>query len=149
MEILLLAGAAGATALAAWLRDRRQGRSRNRQGECAACGHPWKDTSSGDAYLIHGRLVCEECAVRERRRLPWYFSILAVAGAGAAALTAASDGLLAMLLLPLGTTIVLTVGTVQVMKLANRVAKRRIAAGEFPDYQHVQRGLLDAAAPHP
>lgn len=149
MEILLLAGAVGATAFAAWLRDRRRGRSRNRQGECAACGRAWNETPSGDAYLIHGRLVCEDCAVKVRRRLPWYFTILTVAGAGAAALTAASDGLVAMLLLPLSTTIVLTVGTVQVMKLANRLAQRRIAAGEFPDYQHVQRGLLDAATQQP
>ena len=39
----------------------------------------------------------------------------------------------AMILFPLGCVVVMTVGAVQLMKLANQNAQRRIAAGEFPD----------------
>ncbi len=43
-----------------------------------------------------------------------------------------------MMLLPVGSTIVMTVVGVQLMKLANRIAQRRIAAGEFPDMRSLR-----------
>ena len=63
--------------------DRRRARLRNEQGECGACGVLWAETPSGDPYLIHGRLVCEECAEKAKRRMPWHFAILAAAAATA------------------------------------------------------------------
>ena len=53
---------------------------------------------------------------------------------------------MAMFLLPLGTTVAMTVGTLHFMKRANRMAQRRIAAGEFPEYEKVERALPEMAA---
>ena len=116
-----------------WMFERIRSRRRNRGGRCATCGTSWRSARAADPYLIHGRLVCEDCAEKARRRMPWHFGILGVsAGIGTAIAIAGADVPL-MILIPAGSTIVMTVGAVQLMKLANRAAQRRIAAGEFPD----------------
>jgi hypothetical protein len=115
-----------------WMFESRRARRRNQRGECAACGNAWSATSSVEPYLIHGRLVCEACAAKARRRMPWHFGIIGVSAALATGLSIAGAEVALMILLPAASTLVLTVGTVQVMKLANRVAQRRIAAGEYP-----------------
>jgi hypothetical protein len=116
-----------------WAFERWRSRRRNRRGECAACGVDWEATESGEPFLIHGRLVCEPCAEKARRRMPWHFGILGAAGAIATGIAIRGADVTAMILFPLGCVVVMTVGAVQLMKLANRNAQRRIAAGEFPD----------------
>ncbi len=124
----------GPSVVGIWWFERSRARRRNRVGRCAACGTPWADTSSGDPYLIHGRLVCEACGERARRRMPWHFGALGLAAALATALvTASADDFALMILFPAASTLVMTLGAVQLMKLANRSAQRRIAAGEYPD----------------
>jgi hypothetical protein len=54
---------------------------RNRRGDCAACGTAWRSTTCSDPYLIDGRLVCEDCAMKARRRMLLHFGILALAAA--------------------------------------------------------------------
>ena len=116
-----------------WMFERWRSRRRNRSGECAACGTSWHATPTGDPYLIHGRLVCEDCAAKARRRMPWHFGILGLATAVGTAFAVAGADLAIMILLPAASTVAMTLGAVQLMKLANRKAHRRIAAGEFPD----------------
>lgn len=78
--------------------------------------------------------------------MPWHFGILGLAAASAGAGVAVADGGLAMiLLLPVGSTVAMTLGAVQLMKLANRNAQRRIAAGEFPDMEALRPGGGDAS----
>lgn len=145
MEILFVAGAVGASALAAWIVDHVRSRARNRRGACGACGQLWSDASA-ETYLIHGQLVCADCAAKARRRILWYFGTLTLMTAGAAALTVASEGLLVAVLLPLGMTGVMTAGTVYLMKLANRAAHARIARGEFPGFEKVIENIgIDAS----
>ncbi len=133
MLVLVFAAAAGASATAAWLFDRRRARLRNKQGECGACGVSWAETPSGDPYLIHGRLVCEDCAERAKRRMPWELGALAGWVALAGGVTLAGEGLALLLVIPAAMGIA-TLGAVQLMKLANRNAQRRLAAGEFAGF---------------
>lgn len=114
-----------------WMFERWRSRRRNRSGACAACGSAWGDTPSGDPFLIHGRLVCQHCALKAQQRMPWHFGFLALAAALATGGIAARKGFVAMVLLPAGTTVAMTLGAVQLMKMANRDAQRRIAAGEY------------------
>ncbi|MGB1658359.1 MAG: hypothetical protein ACPHQP_03225 [Longimicrobiales bacterium] len=117
-----------------WMFERWRSRRRNRSGLCATCGTSWQATGSGEPYLIHGRLVCERCADVGRRRMPWHFGILAGATAAVAFGIAWNEGgFVPGILFPVGTTLAMTLGAVQLMKFANRRAQRRIAAGEFPD----------------
>jgi hypothetical protein len=119
-----------------WMFERWRSGRRNRSGDCASCGTSWSSTSSGEPYLIHGRLVCEDCAEIARRRMPWHFAVIAGAAAAAGLGVAIGEGSLAMaLLIPVGSTLAMTLGAVQLMKLANRNAQRRIADGEFPDLE--------------
>jgi hypothetical protein len=128
-----------------WMFERRRSRLRNRRGSCATCGTSWRSTQSGEPYLIHGRLVCEDCAEIARRRMPWHFGTIAGATALAALGIAWNEGgLVPGILFPVGTTVAMTIGAVQLMKLANRNAQRRIAAGEFPDIQALGAGDSDA-----
>ena len=147
---MALAAAAGAGALAAWLADRRRSRRRNGQGACASCGVSWGETASAEPYLIHGRLVCERCAEKARRHIPWEYGALATAAAVATGFMVAGKGLVAMVLFPAGSTIVMTLAAVELMKLANRRAQRRIAAGESPDIEalHAERAALRAGVRH-
>lgn len=140
MEVLALAAFAGAGALAAWVADRLRARGRNRTGRCATCGTSWTESSSPDPYLIHGRLVCEACAARARRRMPWELGAVAAFSLVALASATAGQGLTAVVVVSgLGTAGML-VGAVQLMKLANRTAQRRIANGDYPDIASVRSG---------
>lgn len=133
--MLVLALTAGATAAAvfAWMADRRRSRRRNERGECGTCGQTLAD--SGESYLIHGRLVCGPCAEKARRRMPWELGALAgwaglVTAIGAVNLLAGNLAEVGVLVV--APAILVPVAAVQLMKLANRRAQRRIAAGEFP-----------------
>ena len=133
MLVLALTVAASAGAVVAWIADQRRSRHRNGRGECGACGRSWVE--SGESYLIHGRLVCEECARKAKRRMPWELGALAgwaglIAAIGAGNVLAGN--LAGAALLIVAPTILVPLGAVQLMKLANRRAQRRIAAGEFP-----------------
>jgi len=144
MLILTLAAVAGASAVAAWIVDRRRCRRRNEQGRCGACGISWAATSSGDPYLIHGRLVCEDCAEKAKRRMPWELGALAGWVAVATGLTLADQGLALLVFIPAGMGIA-SLGAVRLMKLANRNAQRRIAASGFPGF-NAQGTETDAAS---
>lgn len=124
-----------------WMFERWRSRRRNRNGECAACGSSWRSTPSGDAYLIQGRLVCEFCAAKARRRMPWHLAMLGIAAGVGTALAIAGAAVPLMLLLPAGSTVVMTLAAVQLMKFANRSAQRRIAAGEFPDMELISADI--------
>jgi hypothetical protein len=127
-----------------WIFERWRSRRRNRIGACATCGTSWRSTNSGEPYLIHGRLVCEDCAATARRRMPWQFGVLGAAAAAAGFGVALGEGgLVAGILWPIGSTLAGTLGAVQLMKLANRNAQRRIAAGEFPDIAPLSTGESD------
>jgi len=141
MLVLAAAAAAGASAIVAWLIDRRGCRQRNEQGECAACGLVWGKLRSDNTHLIHGRLVCESCAEEAKRRLVWQFGTLAAAAAVATGFIIADKGVAAMILLPASSTILMTAGAARLMKLANRDEQRRIALGESSDFK-----LLDSQA---
>jgi Flp pilus assembly protein TadB len=134
MLVLALTAAAVASAAAAWMVDRRRCRQRNRLGECGACGTSWAETASGDPYLIHGRLVCEDCAEKAKRRMPWQIVALSGFSALATGSALAGKGVAVVAFFSAGSIFVMTLGAVQLMKLANRSAQRRIAAGEFPDF---------------
>jgi len=140
MLVLTLTAIASAGAIATWVWDRRRGQKRNAKGSCAACGVPWP-SADGEPYLIHGRLVCQPCADKARRRMPWELAALAgwaalVAGSALVGLVSGSaltgmQMLLMALVLP-AATLLGPLAVVQLMKLANRRAQQRIAAGEFP-----------------
>jgi hypothetical protein len=72
--------------------------------------------------------------------MPWQFGILGLAAALATAGVVANEGLVMLIIMPAASTVVLTMGAVQLMKLANRNAERRIAAGEFPDIGTLRPG---------
>lgn len=132
MLVLLVAAAAGVTATAGWLVDQRKGHHRNEMGACGTCSTAWSDTASGGPYLMHGRLVCELCAGRAKYRMSWHFGFLMAAAAMASSLIVAGNGVVAMVLFPVGSTIVMTFGAVKLMKLANRDAQWKILVGDFP-----------------
>ena len=138
MLVITLTAAACASAIVAWMLDRRKCHRRNKRGACGACSVSWAETPSGDPYLIHGRLVCEDCAETAKRRMPWELGALAGWSALIAAIATgnvlAGNGVAVMALSMAASTIVVPLGAVQLMKLANRRAQRRIAAGEFPDF---------------
>jgi hypothetical protein len=130
-----------------WIVERRRSRRRNRDGLCATCGTSWRSTESGEAYLIHGRLVCSDCADAARRRIPWQLGGLAVATAAVAfGIAWMEGGLVLGILFPVTTTLAMALGAVQMMKRANQNAQRRIAAGEFPDLHIVAPGDADPPA---
>lgn len=132
----------------AWGFERRRSHRRNLDGACAACGMPWSGTSSVEPYLIHGRLVCEACAEKAKRRMPWHVAAIGAAaavGTGIAAVSSRSPTIMA--LMPASSAILMTVGAVQWMKLANRRAQRRIAAGEYEAFEAVR--ALPGRGPSP
>lgn len=142
MEVLVMAAVAGASALAAWVADRRRAGRRNRSGRCASCSTTWAATASPEPYLIHGRLVCEGCAEKAKRRMPWQLGAIAVFSVVALASATAAQGATAVVLFSGFGTAGMLVGAVQLMKLANRRAQRRIALGEYPDIEAVHLGAL-------
>ena len=140
MEVLVIAAIAGAGALATWVADRRRSRRRNRSGRCATCDTTWAGSSIQEAYLIHGRLVCKACAAKARRRMPWELGAVAVFSMVALASATAAQGATAVVLFSAFGTAGMLVGAVQLMKLANRRAQRRIANGDYPDIALVGSG---------
>ena len=132
MLVLTVTAAATAGAVLAWIADRRRSSVRNAGGQCGACGTSW--AKSGEPYLIHGRLVCEECAAKARRRMPWELGALA----GWAALVAAIGlgnvfaGNVSGVALIVGVpAVIVPLGAVHLMKRANLQAQRKLAAGEL------------------
>lgn len=133
MLVLALTAVATAGAVAAWIADRRRSTARNATGHCGSCGVPWSD--SGAPYLIHGRMVCEECAHKARRRMPWELAALAswaalVAGISLGNVFAGNFAAVAVIIV--APTIMVPLGAVRLMKRANLRAQRKIAAGDFP-----------------
>lgn len=131
--VLALTAAASAGAVWAWLADRSRSRRRNERGRCGACGDSLAD--SGDSFLIHGRLVCAACAARARKRMPWelgglaaWVALVSTVGVGNLLVGNVAE-IAALILVP---TLLVPVGAVQLMKLANRRAQQRIASGDFP-----------------
>jgi len=119
-----------------WVFERTRARRRNQQGRCAVCGESWQTRPSRERYLIHGRLVCEGCAQRARGRVLWQLGAVGVAAIAAGIGSALAGGNPAMIVIvPIGLPVVMTVGVIQWMKRANRVAQRRIATGEYPDFE--------------
>ncbi len=138
MLVLALSAVAVATATVAWVVDQRRCRRRNARGACGACNVAWAATPSGDPYLIHGRLVCEDCADKAKRRIPWWLGALAgwaLVAAIATGNAVSGNGVAVVAFSVAVPAIVVPLGAVQLMKLANRRAQRRIAAGEFPDFE--------------
>jgi hypothetical protein len=129
---MLIAAVAGATATAGWWMDQRRGRRRNERGACGLCGRAWTDAASSGPFLLHGRLVCDQCARRSRRRVGLQFAFLAAASATASGLILASSGLGAFVAFPLVSAALMTVGAVRTMKSANRAAQWRILVGDYP-----------------
>ena len=140
MEVLVIAAIAGVGALATWIADRRRSRHRNGSGRCATCDTAWADSGLQEAYLIHGRLVCEACAAKARKRMPWQLGAVAVFTMVALASATAAQGATAVVLFSAFGTAGMLIGAVQVMKLANRRAQRRIAAGDYPGLGPVRAG---------
>ena len=134
MEVLAFAAVAGATALAGWIADRRRTKNRNENSQCASCASDLSGTDTDDLFLIHGRLVCADCAEGAKRRTLWQFAALIGAVTFATGMIAAKEGLVAMLGLPIGTAALMTAGTIHLMKLANREAQLRIAEGSDPTF---------------
>lgn len=112
--------------VAEWWRSGR----RNRRGECGACGQAL-GTESEDRYLVSGRLICSGCTTQMNRRMPWMLGALGVLVTGTAIGVAMVVDGWEWMLNPL-ITFSATIGTLQLMKVANRRAQRRIAAGEIP-----------------
>lgn len=111
--------------VAEWWRSGR----RNRRGECGACGQAL-GTESEDRYLVSGRLTCSGCATQMKKRMPWMLGGLAVlitgTGIGVAMVVDGWEWVLNPII-----TSSMVIGTLQLMKVANRRAQRRIAAGEI------------------
>ena len=143
MLVLALTAVAGVSAVAAWMADRRRCRQRNERGECGACGVPWGEAGSGVPYLIHGRLVCEDCAEKAKRRMPWELGALAgwsAVLAGVVVTALATGFAMDASFFIAGSMAVVFLGAVQLMKVANRSAERRIAAGEFLGFDALGSG---------
>lgn len=134
MEVMALAAVAGASALAGWLADRRRSRRRNQHSQCAACGDDQRGADSTELFLIHGRLVCADCSEAAKKRTVWQFAGLAGAVAFATGAIAIEKGAVGLLGVPIGGGILMTAGTVHLMKLANRRAQLRIAAESGPAF---------------
>ncbi len=110
-----------------WHLRRRRARGRNDHGVCADCEASFA-MSARDRYLIQGRFVCATCARRARRRLArqvWLLAGAAVIGSGFA--LASPEPWMAIL--TAGGTLLGATAAFHVMKLANRRARARIAAG--------------------
>ena len=92
-------------------------------------------------------VLCEECAGKAKRWIPWQLGALAGFAALATGSIVAGEGLAAMVFFPAASMIVMTLGAVHLMKLANRSAQRQIASGEFPDFEALGPGTsTDATA---
>jgi hypothetical protein len=73
--------------------------------------------------------------------MPWHLATIGAAAAVGTAIAAVSSGSpTVMALMPASSAILMTAGAVQWMKLANRRAQRRIAAGEYEAFEALGRG---------
>ena len=70
--------------------------------------------------------------------MPWELGAVAVFSMVALASATAAQGATAVVLVSAFGTAGMLVGAVQIMKLANRRAQRRIANGEYPDIASVR-----------
>jgi hypothetical protein len=147
MVVLTLSLVAVAGTTVAWIVDQGRSRRRNAQDRCGACGVSWSEAPSMESYLIHGRLVCHECAARARRRMPWELG--ALAGWAAVVTTTVVGGALGGQSVPAAifatataaAAIVVPIGAVQLMKLQNRRAQRRISEGRPVGAEGVPRAV--------
>ncbi|NNM04547.1 MAG: hypothetical protein HKO65_05540 [Gemmatimonadetes bacterium] len=131
--ILTVAGFAAVPGMAlAWVTGRWQSRRRNASGACASCGHNWAEVESDERFLIHGRLVCEGCAMRARKRLGWQFAFLSGWTLFAVVMILVMEGVDLLALMPPTTVAAMALGAVGLMKLANRRAQQEIATGSYP-----------------
>jgi hypothetical protein len=142
MIVLAVTALACAGAVGAWAVDRRRTGRRNDAGRCGICGVSWAETRSIDAYLIHGRLICEDCAQTARRRTLWELGGLGAWGAvlAGSALTVAPE---------LGLFVGASTGiglwaTVRRMKRANLREQERIALGQSAGFDAVLRAQVAA-----
>jgi hypothetical protein len=78
--------------------------------------------------------------------MPWELGLISLVAAVGSGLALAGSDLWVMALLPLGSAAFMTVAAVQVMKLANRQAQRRIASGEYPEIRAIGAGQAEDAA---
>jgi hypothetical protein len=67
--------------------------------------------------------------------MPWQLAAIGGFAAVASGSAMAGHGVTAIAFFSAASTVAMTVGAVQLMKLANRSAQRRIAAGDFPDIE--------------
>jgi hypothetical protein len=115
-----------------WFLDRWRAKRRNGRGECALCSVPWASVPVNEPHLIQGRLVCRACAIRAKRRIAWQFSILGVSAALGTAIAIRGADPLVLVALPGLALIGGSFAALRLMKLANRHAQSRIAAGKLP-----------------
>lgn len=149
MEVMALAAAAGVAALAGWFADRRRARARNAHTRCGSCATDLTGADTSELFLIQGRLICAACADGAKRKLLWQFVGLTGAVAFSVGMIVAKEGVVAMLAVPIGTVLVMTTGTVYLMKLANRRAQERIARGRDPAFAALMGDAPEAQAPAP
>lgn len=112
--------------IAEWWRSGR----RNRRGACGSCAETLSDELD-DRFLVSGRLICSGCAGAMKRRMPWLLGTLLVLLTGSAIATAIMADGIEWVLSPL-IMFGFGLGAIQLMKVANRRAQRRIATGGVP-----------------
>ena len=131
--VLTVAGFAAVPGMAfLWVANRWQSRRRNASGACATCGEKWSEAGSDERFLIHGRLVCEGCATRTKKRLGWQFGFLSGWTLFAVVMILVTEGPDLFALMPPTMVAGMALGAVGLMKLANRRAQQEIATGSYP-----------------
>ena len=145
--LLIVAGyGAVPAAVGAWLLERLRSGRRNASATCASCAKDWSEVESPERFLVHGRLVCEDCATRVKGRLGWQFGLLGAASALSSIAVLLSEDPAILALVPPAVVGTFAVGTIAVMKLANRRAQAQIAIGSYPFLPPADdRGLAEAA----
>ena len=145
--LLIVAGyGAVPAAVGVWLLGRLRSRRRNASATCASCATGWSEIESPERFLVHGRLVCEDCATRAKGRLGWQFGLLGAAGVLSSIGVLLSEDPAILALVPPAVVGTFAVGTIAVMKLANRRAQAQIARGSYPFLPPADdRGLAEAA----
>jgi hypothetical protein len=130
---LIVAGySAVPAAVGSWLLARFRSRRRNAAAKCGSCGKEWSEIESPERFFVHGRLVCEDCATRAKGRLGWQFGLLGVASVLSSVAVLLGEDPAILALVPPAVVGTFAVGTISVMKLANRRAQAQIAMGSYP-----------------
>jgi hypothetical protein len=131
--LLIVAGyGAVPAAVGVWLLERLRSRRRNASATCASCAKGWSEIESPERFLVHGRLVCEDCATRAKGRLGWQFGLLGAASVLSSIAVLLSEDPAILALVPPAVVGTFAVGTIAAMKLANRRAQAQIAIGSYP-----------------